>query len=197
MKWQILYNSDKLILSTEDVAKILGIPSKSAQVYISRNIQKSHLLRIKRDIFILKLKYEKLSEEEYFSIANIIQTPSYISLTTALSYYNITTQQQRNYIESVAVKRNKFLNIGNINYNFSLVKKDFFNFFIKKDIFFIAEPEKAFFDTIYLTSLGRYNFDFDSINFNMLNIENINKLIINTNSVTKNFWEKLCKIYNL
>lgn len=197
MKWQNLYNSDKLILSGDDVSKILGISTKSAQVYISRNIQKEHLLRIKRDIFILKLKYEKLSEEEYFSIANIIQTPSYISLTTALSYYNITTQQQRNYIESVAVKRNKFLQIGNINYNFSLVKEELFNGFIKKKLFFIAEPEKAFFDSVYLSSLGRYNLDFDAVNFNLLNIDIINNLIKKENTVTENYWNKICKTYKI
>ena len=43
--------------------------------------------------------------EQKFIIANIYQVPSYISLMTALDYYEITTQMQRDFIESVILKR--------------------------------------------------------------------------------------------
>jgi hypothetical protein len=39
--------------------------------------------------------------------------------------------------------------------------------------FFIAAPEKAFLDAVYLMSFGRYSFDIPSIDFSKLNREKI------------------------
>ena len=61
----------------------------------------------------------KNSQEDFFKISNILQVPSYISLMTALSYYEITTQVQREVIESVCVKRTLKKTIENTEFNFS------------------------------------------------------------------------------
>ena len=68
--------------------------------------------------------------------------------------------------------------------------------FLEKQ-FFIAIPEKALADAVYLTSLGRYNCDFDAIDFSKLNKQKVNQIIELTNNKTKSFWNNLCKRYKI
>ena len=88
---------EKLYFSTNDIAKALSITPESAKVTAFRYAKAKIITKIKKDIYTLSHKIPFLTEEELFKLANIIQTPSYISLTTALSYYNISTQQQRDF----------------------------------------------------------------------------------------------------
>ncbi len=197
MKVQLLNRTDKLILNTSDIANLLSISKKSANVSASRYVEGGYLIRFKKDFYILPSKFNSLSEEELFTIANLLQTPSYISLTTALSYYEITTQQQRNFIESIALKRTKIYKVKGIEFSFTLVKKKYYNGFILKDSMFIATPEKALADAIYLTSLNKYNCDFDAIDFTRINKDAVSVYLENTNKRTILFWINLCKTYRI
>ena len=197
MNIEQLNNAKKFLLEIEDIEKLLSISKESAHVAAARYVKNKRLFRLKRGLYITPVKFNRLSEDELFKIANLLQTPSYISLTTALSYYEITTQQQRNFIESAALKRTKSFRVNDIEFTFSLVKKPFYYGFELKNSFFIATPEKAFADSLYLTSLGRYSCDFDAIDFSKLNIQLVDDFIKRTNALTKRFWGKICKIYNL
>ena len=192
-----LNNTNKTILSTKDIADLLSIRKESAKVTAARYIRKGLLIRLKRDYYITPGSFEKLKEKDFFMLANILQVPSYISLTSALSYYNISTQQLRNVVESVAVKRTKNVKIKNIEFTFTLIKKLFYFGFELQDNIFIALPEKALADAIYLTSLGKYNCDFDAVNFNKINKKKVNGYIRLTNKRTKLFWEDLRKTYKI
>jgi predicted transcriptional regulator of viral defense system len=197
MKSFNLNNSSKLLLSTDDIANLLSINKESAKVTASRYAKKGLLIRIKKDTYMLPAKFESLKEEGLFRLANIIQTPSYISFTTALSYYEITTQQLRNFIESAALKRTKSVSIKNVDFTFTLIKKELYTGFELKENFFIALPEKALTDTVYLTALGRYNCDFESIDFNKIDKKKVEVFLKKTNDKTKSYWKQLCKTYNL
>lgn len=192
-----LNNSDKPILSIEDISKILSISKESAKVTANRYVQSNRLIRLKRNFYITPNKLEKMKEEEYFKIANILQIPSYVSLVSALSYYNLSTQQTRSIVESIAVKRTTTFKIKNVEFKFFLIKKILYTDFILENQFFIASPEKAFADAIYLTSLGRYDCDFEAIDFKKINKQKVNKIIQSTNSKTKTFWNNLCKRYKI
>lgn len=197
MNLEKIQTLDKLYFNADDIAGVLKISKKSAQVTASRFVSKGNLIRLKRDIYILPQKFNSASEEELFTIANIIQTPSYISLTSALSYYNFSTQQVRNYVESIGLKRTVTLSVKNIQFNFSKVKKELYSGFEKNENFFIATPVKALADCIYLSSIGLYNADFDAIDLRKFDKDEIDELLINTNKVTKNLWQKLIKNYDL
>ncbi|MFZ1290260.1 MAG: hypothetical protein WAR79_09220 [Melioribacteraceae bacterium] len=192
-----LNNSAKLLLNINDIANILCVKRESAKVTAARYYKKSSLIRLKKDLYITKTKFDNLKEEQFFQIANFLQTPSYISLTTALSYYNITTQQQSNFIESIALKRTKNVSINNIEFTYTLIKKNIYQGFHLNNNFFIALPEKALADAIYLTSLVKYNCDFDAIDFNKINANTVFDYLKNTNKKTILFWEKLCKTYKI
>jgi len=197
MNLEKLQNIDKLYFSADDIARELKISKKSAQVTASRFVSKGNLIRLKRDIFILPKNFTSATEEELFSIANILQTPSYISLTSALSYYNLSTQQVRNYVESIELKRTVAFSVKNVQFNFTKVKKEFYTNFEKNENFFIATPAKALADCIYLSSMSFYNADFEAIDLKKFDKNEMNELLSNTNKTAKNLWQKLIKNYDL
>jgi predicted transcriptional regulator of viral defense system len=195
MNLEKIQNIDKTIITIEDLRRSLGISKKSAQVTASRYVKAKLLIRLKRELYILPQRFKSLTETEIFEIANLLQTPSYISLTTALSFYNLTTQQTPNFFQSIAIKRTKEFNVLGKEFNFTLVKKEFYFGFTKKENFFIALPDKALADAIYLTAIGKYNADFDAIDFNKFDKEKVTAIINKSNKTAKNLWQKLINNY--
>jgi len=178
MRLRELSNIRKLYFRHEDIARVLDITDESAKVSASRYVKQGLLVRLKRNLYVLKEKWKTLEREEEFILANLIQVPSYISLMTALDYYEITTQMQKDFIESVAVKRSKEKEVEDITFRYTKVSQDLYFDFRKKKGFFIATPEKALLDIIYLNSLGRYSFDLSSLDFGKLDREHCERLIV-------------------
>lgn len=150
-------------------------------------------VRLKKDFYILKEKWYHLSLQEFYKIANILQVPSYISLMTALLFYEVTTQVQRRFFESVCIKKTLRHEIEGISFNFYKLKKELYFDFVKRDDFFIATKEKAFLDALYLSSLGRYAFDLDSIDISRLDIRRLKKLLEQFPDRTKEMFYKICR----
>ncbi len=176
----------------QDVADLLKISPESAMVTCSRYVRSGDLLRLKRNNYILREKWSGLNENQIFVLANLLQVPSYISLTTALSYYGITTQMQRDFIESVAVKRTREFKIEEVTFSFTKIKKDYYSNFVKKEGVFIAAPEKALVDALYLESLGRYRLDAGSIDFSKFDRQAIFKVASRYTDRVRQRAEELC-----
>jgi len=197
MNLEKLTNIEKNLITNYDISKVLSISLESARVTASRYVKKGLLLRLKRELYILPQKFNYLKEEDFFSIANILQTPSYISLTSALSYYNITTQQTQKYIESIGLRRTVSYAVNDVQFNFMRIKKNLYSGFERMENFFIAMPEKAIADSIYLSALGKYNADFDAIDFDKISAKKVSAFINRTNKAAKNLWQKLMRNYKL
>lgn len=197
MNLKKLQNLEKLYFSSNDIARELKISRKSAQVTASRFISSGELFRLKRDIYILPQTLKSASEEEVFSMANILQTPSYVSLTSALCFYNLTTQQLVDYVESVGLKRTINFEVGNFLFNFKKIKEEFYLGFQRQENFFIALPEKALADSIYFSSMGTYNTDFEAIDLSKFNRRKVEEYLKLTNKTAINLWQKLIKNYKL
>ncbi|UCF65935.1 MAG: type IV toxin-antitoxin system AbiEi family antitoxin domain-containing protein [bacterium] len=163
MKFLELNKINKDYFTYEDIARILGITPAAAKVFAHRYVKSGILIRAKRGIYLLREKWNYFSREQKFEIANLLQVPSYISLATALDYYEITTQIQQSFIESIAIKRTKEIEINGNIFNYTRLNRDFYKGFIKQNNFFIATPEKSLLDACYLMALGRYNFDVSAI----------------------------------
>ena len=168
---------EKIYFTTYEIAEYLGIKKESARVLCSRYSKKGLIIRLKRDLYILREKWETLSIEEYFNIANMLQVPSYISLMTGLYYHQITTQVQRRFYESISLKRSIYFSIEQTEFHYHKINRKFYFGFFKKDKIFIAEKEKAFVDTLYLTSLGKYKFDVSSVDLRKLKKNKIEKIL--------------------
>lgn len=182
----------RLYFSVEDLGRILGIKQESARVLCTRYTRNGLFVRLKKDLYMLDEKWRTLSKEEFFVISNILQVPSYISFTTALSYYGITTQVQRDYFESASLKRSIEFNINGVIFSYHKIQHTYYFDFVRQNNIFIATPEKAFMDSVYLYSLGRYALDFSAIDMDKLDIKKISSLSEPYPQKTKRLIKKIC-----
>ncbi len=176
MKLHELYTIKKLYFGHEELARALGITTASARVVASRYVKQGLLVRVKKNMYMLREVWENSGKEEMFQIANMGQVPSYISLMTALDYYNITTQMQRSFFESIAVKRTKEIQINQTIFKYTKISLDLYFGFKKENEFFIATPEKAMLDAFYLKSFGRYSLDLDAVDAGKLDLEKLSAM---------------------
>jgi len=185
MKLNELRKIKKLYFGYEEIAKVLAINEASAKVSTSRYVKQGLLIRFKKNMYILREVWDKIGREEKFLLANLGQTPSYISLMTALDYYEITTQVQRDFYESVAVKRTKEIALNGNVFRYSKVTGSLYFGFKKEKEFFIATPEKALLDALYLMSYGRYALDISALDNEKFDREKIKALSSEFPLITK------------
>lgn len=169
----------KIFFSYTDVAEILKVSEDSAKVYCNRFVKQNLIIRPKRDFYILREKWENITLDQLMELANLLQVPSYISLTTALIYYGITSQVQQNFIESISVMRTKEIDVESTVFKYFKIKRNLYSGFNKVENLFIAMPEKALIDALYLNALGKYRLDLNSIDFNKFDKEKLNYLLKN------------------
>ena len=166
----------KLYFGFEDIARALEISPASAKVTASRYTKQGILLRMKRNMYVFRDAWNIAGRGEKLLLANMGQVPSYISLMTALDYYEITTQVQRDFFESVALKRSKEIHMNGSVFRYVKIAGNLYNAFKKERDLFIATPEKALLDAFYLMSYGRYSLDLSSLDKTKLDRIEIERL---------------------
>jgi predicted transcriptional regulator of viral defense system len=190
MKLLELHTIRKLYFGYEEIARVLGISPASARVSASRYVRQGLLVRVKRNMYMLREVWNAVGKAEKFLLVNMGQTPSYISLMTALDYYEITTQVQRDFFESVAIKRTKEIRIDGSVFRYSKIAGNLYFGFKKEKGFFIATPEKAIVDAFYLMSYGRYALDISALDTDKLDRNEIIRLSLEFPSKTKTMLKK-------
>ena len=176
MKFIELNKIRKPYFGYNEIARILGINSDSAKVTASRYVKMGLLLRLKKNIYVLPELWNSAGRDEKFLLANLGQVPSYISLTTALDYHEVTTQVLQDFFESVAVKRTKEIHLEGNVFRYTKIASDLYFGFKKEKGFFIASPEKALVDAFYLMSFGRYSLDISALDTSKLDGDEIRRL---------------------
>jgi len=190
MKLLRLEDIPKLYFGYEDIAKTFGISAGSAKVTASRYVKQGILVRVKRNMYVLRGVWKTAGREEKFILVNLGQVPSYISLMSALDYYEITTQMQRDFYESVAIKRTKEINVAGSIFRYVKVNSALYFGFKKEKNFFIATPEKALVDAFYLMSYGRYAIDISALDAAKFDRDEIKYLSIKFPLKTRNLLKK-------
>jgi predicted transcriptional regulator of viral defense system len=183
-----------LYFTLEDLAGVLGIKRGSAPVLASRYVKAGLFIRLKNNFYVLDQNWSRYSRGELLKIANYLQVPSYISFMSALSFYEITTQVQRDFVESASLKRSRRFTVSGKDLNYYKLKKEHYFGFERVNGLFIATPEKAFIDSIYLYSFGKYRIDLDSLDIRKLDKRKIKKILRLFPGRTKEIVEKICKI---
>ncbi len=111
------------------------------------------IIRLKRGIYMLNENDRKINPGRY-AIANQLNSPSYISLESALNYYSLIPEKVTS-VTSVTSKKTLRIQNKAGDFIYQHIKPDAFRGFkVLKDesglTFFIAEPEKAVVDFLYL-----------------------------------------------
>jgi len=133
MNYANLRKIDKLYFGYPDIGTVLGITPASARVSANRYVRQGYLVRVKRNLYVLRERWDRLSGKELFIIANLIQVPSYVSLMTAMGYHDVTTQIQRDFIESIAIKRTKSVDVRGRAFTFSKIDSNLYFGFERRD----------------------------------------------------------------
>src|SRR3989338_7011816 len=145
---QTLQSLERGYFTVADMEKIIGLSKASLKVALSRLTAKKILTRVKRGVYQLSL-----SEIDVKKIANQLYYPSYLSFESALSLYGILSQIP--YTQTFAtLKKSKKMNLGATEVEYTQLKKELFFGYKLENGIYIAQPEKALLDTLYLVSRG-------------------------------------------
>jgi predicted transcriptional regulator of viral defense system len=110
-----------------------------------------------------------LNENVLFEIANKIYKPSYISLESALSYYDLIPESTYG-VTSVSTRRTYKFTTSAAEFSYRTIRRDlYFGYFIQaynQKSFKIAFPERAIIDYLYLNSHLKNEKDFESLRVN-------------------------------
>ncbi|MGE4357064.1 MAG: hypothetical protein AB7E08_00740 [Candidatus Omnitrophota bacterium] len=185
---------EKKFFSTKDVAEAFGIKLDSAKVLCYRYVKNNIFLRLKKDFYVLRHNWEIYSRQDFFKLANFLQVPSYISLVSALSEYEVTTQIPRNYYESITLKRSIKFSVKGVAFNYYKTQEKYYFGLEKRNGIFIATKEKAFLDAVYLYSFGKYKIDFHALNLDILDKDKIREMAKIFPMKTQRTIQKICRI---
>ena len=128
---------------------------KSPNDKISELIKKNELISLRRGLYITGPKLD-LPNPEPFLIANHLRGPSYVSLESALSYWNMIPERAYE-ISSVSIKTSKVYKTTVGRFSYQQLKTPYYSYGIKnihfspKQSMLVASPEKALCDKIVLT----------------------------------------------
>jgi predicted transcriptional regulator of viral defense system len=150
---QLLRDFNKPYFTVADLEKILSMKRDSLYVALNRLVGSGVLIRLKRDVYqpaFQSLELEKVANELYY--------PSYLSFESALSRYGILSQIPYT-LTFATSKRSKKITLGTREVEYRQLKKKYFFGYILDNGIYVAEPEKALLDQIYMMSKGKISRD--------------------------------------
>ena len=147
----------KPYFTVADLEKILGLNRESLYVTLHRLVKAGILVRLRKNtykLFIADTDIEKTANELYF--------PSYLSFESALSKYGILSQIP--YTLTFATTRpSKKMVLSDTAVEFRHLKTDLFFGYTLEGGKYVAAPEKALLDELYLMSRGRAKLNIEEL----------------------------------
>lgn len=148
---QTLKEKGVIIFETNDLRKMFGLENENTINHLLTTLNEKKIIkRLKRGQYLFLFSDRKPSD---FLIANSLVTPSYVSLESALSYYDFLTQFPYR-ITSISLVKPRQFNVNNKKFTYSRIKKEYFKDFIKIDDFLIGSKKKVLFDYFYFIYKG-------------------------------------------
>jgi predicted transcriptional regulator of viral defense system len=153
---------------------------ENIRLQLDRWIKAGKIHQLRRGIYLLAAPYQK-KKPHPFLVANRLQKPSYVSMQSALSFYGMIPDIVNETV-SVTPVRNERLNTHLGVFEFRHINKNYFGGYHLLDIAgqkaFVATPEKAILDLIYLQPGGdtpAFISELRLQNLENLNIEELRK----------------------
>ena len=141
---------NKSFWSVADLEKVLGYGTrKSLLVALHRLTASGILERVRRGYYRVSTR-----PADEAALANVLYRPSYLSFESALARHGILSQIP--YAMTFATtRRSKRMTIGGREAEFRQIKKDLFFGYRLEGGLYVAEPEKALLDELYMMKRGR------------------------------------------
>ena len=136
---------------------VIGVSSSQVRLQINRWVNAGKLIQIRRGLYAFNRPFRKI-EPHPFLIANRIRKASYVSLQSALAYYGMIPEHVP-VVTSITTGRPEELQTGFGAFAYRHVRKPLFAAFRSVNVApgqsaFLATPEKALLDLIYLSPGG-------------------------------------------
>lgn len=150
--------------SLADLEKIAGLSRRSLYVTVKRLVDKGILERIGRGIyrpFTAKASIEKIAASLYM--------PNYLSFESSLSRYGVLNLVPYT-LTFATTRKTRRLTVEGRDIEFRQIKKELFWGYEIKGGIYVAKPEKAFLDLIYLVSKGLASLNLDELDTKKLSI---------------------------
>jgi len=172
IEFQTAYK-DQPILYSRDLIRS-GRHPQQVRNQLGRWLAKDYLLKLKKGVYTLKG-----SAPDSNWLANSLYEPSYISLEYALNFYGLIPERVADVTSITTLKTKTFRNeIGNFVYRH--IKPPVFRGFVQarsgRLSYFIAEPEKALVDFLYLNLPLFKQTGIDSVLKESLRLQNVEAL---------------------
>jgi predicted transcriptional regulator of viral defense system len=145
---QKLLSLRKPYFSVADLEKLLGRQRPALYVTLNRLVHAGVLVRLRRGAYQVALQPPALAR-----VANTLVYPSYLSFESALSRYGILSQVPYTLTFATPL-RSRRLMLGDTAVEFHQLKDELFFGYVLADGLYVAEPEKALLDQLYLVSRG-------------------------------------------
>lgn len=186
--------------NTDTIAKESEIIPDTLNSYITRSIQDGNIIQLKRNYYVHRDYFEenknKLGYKLY--LANKLLNPSYISLETALAYYDLLTEGISTIVSSITLKiPREYINYVS-HFQYKSIKEDIFNGYQIADIdgynITIAKPYKAVIDFIYFKSDQFRTIQkgmIEELRINIENFDNENKIEFQNSLTTLNLIDRI------
>ncbi len=130
------------------------------------------LEEIANDVYAVFTSYYDAIE-----VASQLYMPNYLSFESALSRYDVLNQVPYT-ITFATTKKSKEIEVAKRQVEFIQIPQNlFFGYMPANNNFFIATPEKAFLDIIYLATVNNYVIDLDELNLKRLSQDIISEYI--------------------
>lgn len=146
---QVLKSFNKPYFTVADLEKILVMSRNVLYVTLNRLVKSGVLIRLKRGVYqpeFQSLELEKTANELYY--------PSYLSFESALSRYGILSQIPYS-LTFATTKTTKKQSLAGREVEYRQLKDELFFGYTLVGGIYLAEPEKAILDQLYLMSKGK------------------------------------------
>ncbi len=176
---------NKPFYSIADIEKITDVSRKSIYVTLNRLVEKGILGRIGTGIY--RLFTAKVSVEK---IAGSLYIPNYLSFESALSRHGILNLVPYT-LTFATPRKTKRSVIEGRDVEFRQIKKDLFWGYEMQGGIYVAKPEKAFLDLVYLASRGIASIDLDELNLKKLSMTTVKEFSKRYPEYTRVYLNKL------
>ncbi len=159
---KILSGTGKTVFSLKNLQNLWGSSPNTTKIIAKRMADKKLITRIERGYFALD------EEFDVYELANLIISPSYVSLNSSLFYHGISFQVSQT-----------VTSVSTLNYERKAGKRTFKYYAMKDSLFYnlegisytdnlaIARPERAILDCLYFNLLPNVD-NSDRVNLSLL-----------------------------
>lgn len=182
---QTLAQTGKTYFSLADVEKFYPHRKASLKVLLTRWKKLQYIEHIGQSYYTFDS-----AQVDYLQLATTIYPESYISFEYALNYYGMI-QQVPSTITLASTHRSRRLQFTNWTLEYTHLKSELFFGYELKNKFYIATPEKALIDVLYVMSRGQRLVELDSLNTAQLNEKKIQYILKKFPRYVTKFYKKL------